>query len=189
VLDLLPDREADTFAAWLQRYPGIAVVSRDRGGSFAEGAPRGAPQATQVADRFHVLKNLVEAFQQVLGREHAALRTAAETVTSAPLLPTTRPLTTPQRHARQTAQARRQARYETVQRLRAEGKTIREIATELRMGQNTIQRLIRAETCPLPAQRRNRTTLLSAFAPYLRERWNAGEQNGQQLLREIRAQG
>jgi transposase len=189
VLDLLPDREADTVASWLQSYPSVEVVSRDRGGSFAEGAARGAPQAVQVADRFHVLKNLVEAFQQVLGREHAALRAAAEAVTAASLLPTTRPLTAPERHARATAQTRRQVRYETVRRLRAEGKTIREIATELRTGQNTIQRLLRAETCPVPAQRRGRLTLLSTFEPYLRARWNAGEQNGQQLLRELRERG
>jgi transposase len=189
VLDLLPDREADTLATWLQAHPSIEVISRDRGASFAEGASRGAPQALQVADRFHVLKNLVEAFQQVLGHEHAALRAAAEAVTGAPLRPTTRPRTARQQQARETAQARRPARYETVRRLRAQGKTIREIATELRMGQNTIQHLLRAESCPLPAQRRARSTLLTEFAPYLRERWNAGPQNGQQLLRERREQG
>ncbi len=189
VLDLLPDREADTFAAWLQAHPSVAVVSRDRGASFAEGATRGAPQAIQVADRFHGLTNLVEAFQQVLGREHAALRAAAEAVTGAPLLPSTRPLTAPEQQARQTARTRRQARYETVRRRRAEGKTIRDIATEWRLGQNTIQRLLPAETCPTPAQRRARSTLLTDFQPSLRERWNAGEQNGQQLLREIRERG
>ena len=167
VLDLLPDREADTVAAWLQAHPSVEVVSRDRGGSFAEGTTRGAPHAIQVADRFHVLKNLVEAFQQVLAREHAALRAAAEAVTGTPtgtpLLPATRPLTAPERRARQTAYTRRQVRYETVQRLRAEGKTIREIATELRMGQNTIQRLLGTETCPVPAQRRFRTNLLRSW--------------------------
>jgi transposase len=189
VLDLLPDREADTLATWLQARPSIEVISRDRGASFAEGASRGAPQARQVADRFHVLKNLVEALQQVVGYEHEALRAAAEAVTGAPVTPTTRPRTAPEQQARATAQARRQARYETVRRLRAEGKTIREMATELRMGQNTIQRLLRADTCPRPAQRRARSTVLTEFEPYLRERWNAGEQNGQQLLRELRERG
>ena len=87
VLDLLPDREADTFAAWRKIHPAIDVISRDRGGSFAEGAPRGAPHAMQVADRFHVLKNLVEAFQQMLGQQHATLRVAAERVTGAPRTP------------------------------------------------------------------------------------------------------
>jgi transposase len=188
-LDLLPDREAETFADWLTAHPGIAVISRDRGGSFADGATRGAPHATQVADRFHILKNLVEAFQQTLAREHTVLRAAAEAVLGAPLLSSRRPLTAPERAARSAAQGRRQERYQTVHRLRAMGKTIHEIAGELRMGQNTVQRLLRAESCPLPAPHRTRTTLLSVFEPYLRTRWNRGEQNGQQLLREIRAQG
>jgi transposase len=60
VVDLLPDREADTFMAWLQTQPQVMVVSRDRGANFADGATRGAPQALQVADRFHILKNLQE---------------------------------------------------------------------------------------------------------------------------------
>jgi transposase len=110
-------------------------------------------------------------------------------VTGAPLTPPIRLRTAPEQQARETALARRQARYETVRRLRAQGKTIREIATELRMGQNTIQRLLRAETCPRRAQRRARSTVLTEFEPYLRERWNAGEQNGQQLLRELWERG
>ena len=57
------------------------------------------------------------------------------------------------------------------------------------MGQNTIQRLLHAACCPVPARRRPRTTLLTAFEPYLRERWTSGEQNEKQLLRRIQAQG
>jgi hypothetical protein len=95
----------------------------------------------------------------------------------------------PQQQARETAQARRQTRDESVRRSRAACKTIRAIATELRMAQNTVQRLLRAESCPLPAQRRARSTVLTDFEPSLRERWNAGAQNGQQLLRELREQG
>ena len=186
VLDLLPDREAATVATWLREHPTIEVVSRDRGATFAEGATHGAPHAVQVADRFHVLKNLMEAFQRVLGGEHEALHAAAQAVVGAPL---PRPLTAPERQPREHTQARRQARYETVRELRNAGKTIREIATELHMGPNTIQRLVRAASCPVPAQRQRRTTLLSPFEPYLRERWNGGEQNGQRLLREIREQG
>jgi transposase len=189
ILDLLPDRDAETLATWLQAHPGITVVSRDRGGSFADGAARGAPQAQQVADRFHLLKNLMEAFQRVLGREQAALRTAAEVVTQTGTVSATRPLTAPERQARATAQERRQARYDAVHRLRAEGKTTLEIAVELRMGHNTIQRLLRAATCPTRAQRHAQATLLSTYEPYLRDRWNSGEQNGQTLLCELRAQG
>jgi len=189
VLDRLPDREAGTVATWLREHPTIEIVSRDRGATFAEGATQGAPHAVQVADRFHVLKNLMEAFQRVLGNEHAALHVAAQVVAGSPLSATPRPLTAPERDAREQAQARRQSRYEVVHRLRDAGKTIREIATELHMGQNTIQRLLRVASCPVPAQRQRRSTLLSPFEPYLRERWNGGEQNGQRLLREIREHG
>jgi transposase len=73
VVDLLPDRSAESLAAWLQQHPGVKIISRDRGGTYAEGARRGAPNAEQVADRFHLLKNLREALEPLLSREHVHL--------------------------------------------------------------------------------------------------------------------
>ena len=58
LVDVLPDRSADTFARWLVEYPGVEIVSRDRGREYAEAARRAVPHAVQVADRFHLLKNL-----------------------------------------------------------------------------------------------------------------------------------
>lgn len=73
VVDLLSDRSADTLAAWLEAHPGVKIISRDRGGSYAEGARRGAPDAIQVADRFHLLTNLRDALERLLNRNHTVL--------------------------------------------------------------------------------------------------------------------
>lgn len=77
VVDLLPDRTAETLAAWLVQHPEIELISRDRAGAYAEGARLGAPQATQVADRFHLDKNVAEALERYLLRQHCSLRQAA----------------------------------------------------------------------------------------------------------------
>src|SRR2546423_8076027 len=74
VVDLLPDRQAETAAQWMWHHPDIAVVSRDRGGEYAKAASQGAPQAIQVADRFHIVKNLTEATQLLLARWEARNR-------------------------------------------------------------------------------------------------------------------
>ena len=177
----------------------MAVVSRDRGANFADGASRGAPQAVQIADRFHVLKNLVEALQQVLGREQTLLRLAAQgapapgregmNAQSKLFLARVRGDTIPRQHARAEAQTRRQLRFDACRRLHAEGKRVREIVDALHIGPNTIRRFLRAEACPQRAAVAPRHSRLSPFEPYLRARWDAGVQNGRRLLTEIRARG
>ena len=80
VVDLLPDRTAPTVAGWLERHSGVELVARDRSTEYARGVSLGAPQAQQVADRWHLLTNIRQAVERWLHGAHARLR-------SLPLLP------------------------------------------------------------------------------------------------------
>ena len=76
-IDLLPDREGSTLEGWLKSHPEVELIARDRALAYADGATKGAPQAVQVADRFHLIKNLVEAFENLVRRRSSVLREAA----------------------------------------------------------------------------------------------------------------
>ncbi len=79
VVDLLEDRTAETLADWLKEHPGVEIITRDRSKTYAKGAKEGAPNATQVADRWHLLENLSDALERLLTRHHKYLRLASET--------------------------------------------------------------------------------------------------------------
>src|SRR2546430_1324025 len=72
-IELLPDRSTETVKAWLRGHPEVVIVSRDRGGEYAAAARKGASQAQQIADRFHLLKNLRERLKEVMDRKHSCL--------------------------------------------------------------------------------------------------------------------
>jgi len=75
----LPLRRAETAAAWMKQRPDIFAISRDRGAEYAKAAALGAPQATNVADRFQVVKNLTEALQLLLARCQEEIKAANQT--------------------------------------------------------------------------------------------------------------
>jgi len=203
VVDLLEDRSAAGFAAWLRAHPGVGVIARDRGGTYADGARQGAPDAIQVADRFHLLANIGEAVERVLARKHAILREAATALDHpsskaepAPCDPVAsggsrapdRRLTRDD-HERQVHRAARLARYDAVVALDKHGRSQGEIAREVGIGRKTVRRFLRAGTFPERAQPRRRPTILDPYEPYLRERWTAGCHNGLQLWRELQERG
>jgi transposase len=117
---LLPDRTAETVAQWLQEHPGVAVITRDRSQAYAEGARHGAPTATQVADRFHLIQNLAEALDRVFTTHHQTLEAVNAAVRQQPVtlpdgtaaVPVPPPPTPPPEQARAAQRAaRRQAVY------------------------------------------------------------------------------
>ncbi len=72
-IELLPDRKEETLTAWLLTHPEIDVISRDRGGAYAAAARKGAPQAQQIADKFHILKNLRDGLKELMARKQKVL--------------------------------------------------------------------------------------------------------------------
>lgn len=198
VVDLLPDRTADTFAAWLRAHSGVEVISRDRASAYADGARQGAPTAQQVADRFHLLKNLSDAVERYLSRKHAVLRAAAQHLRAAAATPDPQDVPAPPADVRRASRAiqdqqarrgRRSARYHAVCDLHQHGVGQREIARRLGIGRATVRRFLHAEGFPEQAPRPRRHTVLGPFEAYLRQRWEDGCHNARALFDEIVARG
>jgi transposase len=199
-IDLLPDRKAETLAAWLRDHPGIEIISRDRAGAYIKGINQGAPDAVQVADRWHLLRNLRDALIRFLEQNRACLHAAAAepdddpepesaTETSKKEESGYNPVPTRLELREQATRERRLARYQAVIALRDEGMSIRAISRELGIGRATVRRYIKAGSFPEMAKRRKRCSILDPYVPYLEKRWAGGCHNGMQLYREIEEQG
>jgi transposase len=67
-VDVLPERTSHALVTWLDEHPGTEIVCRDRAGCYSEGATRGAPSATQVADRWHLWSNLGDVVEDAVRR-------------------------------------------------------------------------------------------------------------------------
>jgi transposase len=194
IVDLLADREAESVKRWLAAHPEVEMVSRDRGGVYIEGATLGAPQATQVADRWHLLSNLGDAVEEFLIRARIRL---PEPVTESPASQET--LNTPLSSfsATPACQRKSQARllrkwklYQRVQELHVTGMSLRKIGEELSLARNTVRKYFRQPPePPLPTPRPLRASQLDPYEDYLLERWSQGERNAAQLYREISERG
>jgi len=190
VIDLLPDRTAETLAAWLCGRPEVMVVTRDRARAYAEGIRQGAPQALQVADRFHLVKNVTDALERYLTRQHAALRRAAPTGESiACCTDTPEDAAPPASREQPERRARRFARYEEVIALHALAVSDRVIAAHVGVSARTVQRWLQHGQFPERRRRSERPGQLTPFADYLHERWEAGCHNATRLWHELRGRG
>lgn len=152
-VDLLPDREASSLAKWLKKRPGIEVVCRDRAPFSAEGATAGAPQATQVADRWHLWNNLGQAAERAVARHRQCLRVLlpepAGKKDNEPASPEERPAS-PWKSDRFANRIR--ARHATVHALLEAGHSRRSIGRQLHMTHRTVKSLAgrRQTRRPLP---------------------------------------
>jgi hypothetical protein len=173
VVDLLCDRQSETLRLWLQGHPEVEVVSRDRGGPYAKGAREGAPQAIQVADRFHLLMNLGEATKrmfQSLGGDlkevHMLYHSRGQQIDSvAPVkgLESGHPKVIPiEVHSKNPA---RQLRFDKIKELHSQGHAIRAIARSLHLQRSTVRSYLRMDS--LPKKRGFKSTNFESFQFFL----------------------
>ena len=197
VIDLLPDRSAATTADWLKRHPEIEIISRDRCGSFAHGAHEGAPQARQIADRFHILQNLREAIQAQLSRAAGSsvrplLPTNIDDEREAVIARSPRDKHGGAEHRcliRMVNQRSRQAFFDRVRALRREGRSVSDIVRQTGFDRRTIAKWIRADALPQRNAAAPKTTSPRCFEEYLLRRWSEGCVRGRRLFKEIKARG
>jgi transposase len=188
-IDVLPDRTKETLAAWLAEHPGVEVICRDRSGAYAEAAHIGAPDAIQVADRWHLWRNLGDAVETVVVAHRADL---AEPVTE-PEQPATQPApdtALPPIERTETGLAiRTRERYAAIQELLTAGVSRAGVSRQLQLDPHTVRRFAEAATIDELLVNTRRDSLIDDYRPYLHQRWNEGCTDANTLHQEIRQLG
>ncbi|MDP9792450.1 transposase [Catenuloplanes nepalensis] len=213
-VDVLPGRDADPLAVWLREHPGAEIICRDRAGAYAEGARAGAPDAIQVADRWHIWHNVGEAVDKTVTAHHACVRAAMTLEAGQATSPVpdagpqpacdAEPAAEPEPAApaaepdgsldvcgrERSLVVRTRERYTAVQQLLADGASLAEICRQLELDRTTVRRFARATSLDeLLAKAVNRTSLLDGHTQHLTSRFAAGVTNAAVLHAELTALG
>ena len=197
VADLLPECSADSFERWLEQHPEVTIISRDRQGFLAEGGRRGAPAAKQVADRFHLIQNLIQTVQGELAHQHQHLlmpvqefdAQKAEAPKVIPRKPPGRLPGSRKEEIREQGRQQKVALFQMVKGLHAQGMRAFEIVRATGISRGRVDKWLRLQECPPRNRMAPRPGSVEYFREELRRRWEQGYQNGKQLLAEIRQLG
>jgi hypothetical protein len=197
VVDVLADRSAGSTAEWLRVHPEVEMVSRDRAGLYADGARQGAPQARQIADRFHLLQNFREAVERQLGGLGPPVRRKPPSLANDdvdPMMAVTgdQPRVSEAEREILTRQGRaadRQALFDRIRALYDADLTIRDIAQELGLGLRRVQRWVRLIELPARNVMAPKPSTPAYYGAYLARRWAEGVTAVKGLLVEINRRG
>jgi transposase len=202
LVDLLPERSAEALREWLEKHPEVEIISRDRSEEYIRGATNGAPQAIQIADRWHLLRNLQDALKGTVDRYHAEVRATVQAIIADPPKPlpdpnsgtlpmaeqTAAPILTLRTQRQQERRHLRKALYEEARALHGQGISQRVIADRLGLHRSTVRRFVATGSFPERASRHSARST-DGFIAYLKERWAAGCHNATQLYAELQARG
>ncbi|MFI5688203.1 ISL3 family transposase [Streptomyces sp. NPDC051636] len=193
VVDVLPDRTSETFAAWLTEHPGAEIICRDRATAYTKAVREAAPNALEVADRWHLLQNLSAAVEKTCHQHRDCLRKPAEQETVPPVpKPVPMELPVPELPGTQIIERTRH-RHEDVHRLVEKGWTVSAIARRLNLDRKTVRRFRDTDLDQLLASARDRRPngVLEPFKAYLNARFTEtqGQVSGTRLFLEVRERG
>jgi transposase len=195
VLDLLPDRPAETLAGWLRQRLNITIVARDRSTEYARGIGLGVPEATQVADRWHILVNMRDVLERWLAGAYPRLRRtpSGSDVSAGAIPPGQRTEPFARSRAETAARINRRDRwtalYDEVRRRHAGGEKLEAIARAMHLAVGTVRKYAYAANFPVPERRPLRRSILDPYLAHLQARLTEGCENATQLWRELRAEG
>ncbi|MCX4580806.1 ISL3 family transposase [Streptomyces sp. NBC_01571] len=188
-LHLYDGRDGEDLAAWLQDHPEVKVICRDRSSGYAEGARAGAPQAEQVADRYHLWANLGQAVEKTVNAYHSRLAEPPPGQEDAPDYPETEPeVVQPPKELKIVTRLREQ--HAAAHELWEQGMSKAAIGRKLGLHQATVRKLVGARSADdVVAKSLQRAHIIDPYIDYLHRRWNEGVRNATQLYREIRQLG
>ena len=196
VIDLLADREPDTLVAWLEQHPEVELITRDRSTAYQEAVTRGAPQARQVADRWHLLKNVRETLERYVLRVHDTIKAVAKSLPMTPgpavpdpVLQERTPVEAEALSGMHPPTARQVARFEAVKHQLQQGLSVKKVAYEVGVAKGTVEKYKRLAQHPGTARLLSRPRELEAFHDWLRAMWAAGTRNASTLYQALREQG
>ncbi|MFD8032786.1 ISL3 family transposase [Streptomyces sp. NPDC059717] len=188
-LHLYDGREGEDLAAWLQGHPEVKVICRDRSSGYGEGARVGAPQAEQVADRYHLWANLGQAVEKTVNAHRSRLADPPPgdvgTLRGQEAEPE---LVQPPAELKVVARLRDQ--HTAAHELWAQGMSKAAIGRKLGLHQATVRKLVGARSAgDVVAKSLQRAHIVDPYVGYLHRRWNEGVRNAAQLCREIQELG
>ena len=203
IIDLLADRERSTFAAWLRAHPTVRVISRDRATDYAAAAREAAPQAIQVADRYHLVHNLADALELLLARCRREIRQASqerlpedEPLPEAPAVPLPPSPQVWRQYPTQRAerayhahQTEREDRCRQISALHARGMTQAQIARRVGISTYQVRTWLKQGAAPIHRREGAHQSIFDPYASYVLDRWQAGVHDGKQLYAEIQTLG
>ncbi|MDQ1073751.1 ISL3 family transposase [Streptomyces canus] len=193
VVDVLPDRTSETFAAWLTKHPGAEIICRDRATAYIKAVKEAAPDAVEVADRWHLLQNLSAAVEKTCHQHRDCLRKRAEEETVTEVPEAAPMLLSPAELPRTQTIERTRHRYEGIHHLLEKRWTISAIARRLNLDRKTVRRFRDTDLDQLLVSARDRRPngVLEPFKAYLDTSFieAQGQVSGTRLFMEIQARG